>query len=209
MALHLLFVGLGVLVPLYGVLAWGWSIATAMILLALECLLSFGPMARRIQRHEQVTQDPRHHQPSVYARFGKWEIPATAGRFRDDYLARGGVAAVLAVGLAFLMPLLYGKKYPAQAHLVQVQWDGVALGTAVAVALALAEVGVQSSRWGREPFPDLHRAAGVPVLMAIGLLLLLMFTPLWADWIRHPLVLLLPLIGLRGWLEATRGAPRA
>lgn len=209
MALHLLFVALGVAVPLYGIFAWGWGIGTVMVLLAVDCLASFAPMGLRILRHERVTQDPRHADPAAYARFGRWEIPATGGRFLADYLARGGVAALAALGLACLMPFLYGKKYPAQAHLLQVQWDGVALGAAVAVAVALLGAAVQWQRWGRESFPDLHRAAGVPLLLALGLLLVLMFSPLWAQAIGHPLGLLLPLIVLRAWLEATRGAPRA
>ena len=208
MALHLLFVALGVAVPLAGVLFWGWGIATVMVLLAVECLLSFLPMGLRILRHERLTQDPGHHQPAVYARFGRWEIPDPSGRFLADYLARGGISGVLAVGLSVLMPFLYGKKYPEQAHLLQVQWQPLAWGAAAALVLVLAEVAVQWPRWGREPFASLHRAAGVPFLLAVGVILLLMFAPLWVEVVRHPLVLLLPLMGLRGGLEATRGAPR-
>ena len=131
MALHLLFVALGVAVPLYGVLAWGWAVGTVMLLLALECLVSFGPMGARILRHERLTQDANHRRPSVYGRFGKWRIAAPAGRFGVDYLTRGGVAAAAAVFVACVIPLAYARKYPGQASLMQLQLDGVALGLAL------------------------------------------------------------------------------
>jgi hypothetical protein len=207
--LTLIFIALGAFVPLYGVFVLGWNTATVMILLALECLVSFGPMGLRILRHERVSRDPRHTQPAVYGRFGSWVIPSTGGRFLADYVTRGGIGAVALVGLACLMPLLFRHKYPAQAYLMQVQWSGVALGAAAAAALAALESGLRWPRWGRESFSDLHRAAGGLLLLMLGMLLLLMFSPLWLQWIRHPLALLLPMLGLRAWLDVTRGLPRS
>lgn len=206
MPLFLLLIALGAVVPVYGVLALGWSIATLTILIAIECLVSFGPMSLRILRHERITQDPRHRQRSAYRRFGKWVLPAAHGRFAADY-ALQAIGALALVGASCMMPLIYRKEFPELAHLMQVQWEGVAWGTAAIVACAVLEVAMQWRRWGRESFPDLHQAASVPLLLMVGLILLTMFAPALVDWIRQPLVLLLALIGLKTWLEASRGAP--
>jgi hypothetical protein len=208
MLLHLLFVALGAAVPFYGVLALGWSIATLTILISIECLVSFGPMCLRILRHERLTQDPRHRQRSVYGRFGKWIMPASYGRFVADYALRGVVGALALVGASCMMPLIYRKEFPELAHLMQVDWQGVAWGAAAIAGVAAMESAVQWRLWGREPFPDLHRTAGVPFLLMIGLILGTLFSPLLVDWIRQPLVLLLAVVGIKTWLAAARGAPR-
>lgn len=205
MPLFLFFIALGAAVPFYGVLALGWSIATLTILISIECLVSFGPMCLRILRHERLTQDPRHRQRSVYGRFGSWTMPASYGRFVADYALRGVVGALALVGASCIMPLIYRKEFPELAPLMQVDWQGVAWGTAALAGLAALESAVQWRRWGGEPFPELHRAAGVPFLLMIGLILVTMFAPLLVDWIRQPLVLLLGVVGIKTWLVATRG----
>lgn len=206
MPLYLLFIALGAVVPIYGVVALGWGIATLTILLSLECLFSFGLMCLRILRHEHLTQDPRHRQRSAYARFGRWILPARHGRFAADYAVQL-VAALVLVGVTCMMPLIYRAEFPELAPLLQVQWPGVAWGLAALVAFALLEIAVHWRRWGREPFPDLHQSASVPLLLLVGMILVTMFSPLLVDWIRQPIVLPLALIGLKTWLEASRGVP--
>ncbi|MGQ0801221.1 MAG: DUF6498-containing protein [Pseudomarimonas sp.] len=202
----LIFVMLGVVMPLCGVIWLGWSVGTLVAVLAVENWLALGLMGLRIRRHEQLTSDPLHHRPEIYSRFGKWTMPSPRGRFLLDYGVQSLVAGLGLVLICVMVPYLYVAKHPLMAAPMLPQWDDVALGAAVATVCSLIEVPVVLRQTRGDSFSLMQDAAMRRYMIVVGCIVIVMTTPMLANVWNNPLVLLLGVIAVKttmDWMART------
>jgi hypothetical protein len=199
--MQLIFVILGVLMPIYGSIWLGWSVGTLIAVIAIEHWAALGLLWLRIRRHESLTGDPLHRTPEFYRRLGKWEMPAGSGRFAADFGGQSAVAGMALFTVGVMMAYLYSAKNPQHAARMIPQWDEVAIGAAAVLACAVVEAPMAMRNLQRMRFVALHGLAMRRYLAVAGSIVLVMLTGLLAKLWNDPLVLLLALIAVKAMIE--------
>jgi hypothetical protein len=174
-------------IPVYGVLALGWTPGTLVVLFVIDVVILVVATSLRIRAHQAASQDGRHRDRAAYRELPGIRMDTLRGVFWRDYFEFAFTRAVMLGIMAYAFPLLITIKFPAQRPWLLPDWTAVALGTAgVLVGHALAWLG-DSGRLARVPFADLHaaaRAGYAQVLMLCALVMAGSFAALAFEDVR-------------------------